>query len=280
MAYIGNTPALQYISMAKQTFTADSSTTSFVLDQSVANENELEVFVNNVRQEPGSGKAYTASGTTLTMSEAPTAGDEFYCIFQGKATQTVTPGSSTVTSSMLVDSAVTTAKINDSAVTSAKLSGVTQGITQADMFRLTTDITATNADITANLERVDDASFGRIGTGMTEASGIFTFPETGIYQVTAEGTFVNSGSTETSMDILIHVTQNNSTYDAVANIQNGVQSTSSAFQSGIKSCLVDVTDTSNVKVKFATDSLSSGSSLKGDTDVNKTTFTFIRLGDT
>ena len=27
------------------------------------------MFINNVRQEPGSGKAYTAAGTTLTMSE-------------------------------------------------------------------------------------------------------------------------------------------------------------------------------------------------------------------
>ena len=98
MAYIGNQPALQYITFAKQTFTADSATVAFTLDNSVANENELEVFVNNVRQEPGSGKAYTASGTTLTMSEAPNTGDDFYCIYQGKATQTVTPGNGTVSS--------------------------------------------------------------------------------------------------------------------------------------------------------------------------------------
>jgi len=97
MAYIGNQPALQYITFAKQTFTANGSTVAFTLDNSVANENELEVFVNNVRQEPGSGKAYTASGTTLTMSAAPTTGDSFYCIYQGKATQTVTPGASTGT---------------------------------------------------------------------------------------------------------------------------------------------------------------------------------------
>ena len=96
MAYIGNQPALQYITFAKQTFTANGSTVAFTLDNSVANENELEVFVNNVRQEPGSGKAYTASGTTLTMSEAPNTGDDFYCIYQGRATGTVTPGNGTV----------------------------------------------------------------------------------------------------------------------------------------------------------------------------------------
>lgn len=97
MAYIGNQPALQYITFAKQTFTANGSTVAFTLDNSVANENELEVFVNNVRQEPGSGKAYTASGTTLTMTEAPNTGDVFYCIYQGRATQTVAAPASTIT---------------------------------------------------------------------------------------------------------------------------------------------------------------------------------------
>ena len=85
MGFIGNKPADTFHTTVKQSFTADSSTTSFTLNQSVAGENEVELFINNVRQEPGSGKAYTAAGTTLTMSEAPTTGDDMYCIFQGKA---------------------------------------------------------------------------------------------------------------------------------------------------------------------------------------------------
>ena len=85
MAYIGNKPADTFHSTAKQSFTPDSSTTAFTLNQSVAGENEVELFINNVRQEPGTGKAFTAAGTTLTMSEAPTTGDDMYCIFQGKA---------------------------------------------------------------------------------------------------------------------------------------------------------------------------------------------------
>src|SRR6056300_386182 len=117
MAYIGNIPAVQYASFSKQTLTADSSTTSFTLDNAVANENELEVFVNNVRQEPGSGNAYTASGTTLTMSAAPTTGDSFYVIFQGKATQTVTAPAGSVTTSQLADGQVTNAKLQNSSIT-------------------------------------------------------------------------------------------------------------------------------------------------------------------
>ena len=85
MGFIGNKPADTFHTTVKQSFTPDSSTTAFTLNQSVAGENEIELFINNVRQEPGSGKAYTAAGTTSTMSEAPTTGDDMYCIFQGKA---------------------------------------------------------------------------------------------------------------------------------------------------------------------------------------------------
>ena len=85
MGFIGNKPADTFHTTVKQSFTPDSSTIAFTLNQSVAGENEIELFIKNVRQEPGTGKAFTAAGTTLTMSEAPTTGDDMYCIFQGKA---------------------------------------------------------------------------------------------------------------------------------------------------------------------------------------------------
>ena len=53
-----------------------------------------------------------------------------------------------------------------------------------DVFRLTTTLTTPDADITANLERADDAVIGKLGGNMTESSGVFTFPSTGIYKIT------------------------------------------------------------------------------------------------
>ncbi len=100
MGYIGNTPALKYASFAVQHFTT-SATTTYSLDNPVANENEIALFINNVRQEPGSSFAYTASGTTLTLSAATSASDTMYCVFIGKAVQTVTPASGSITSDML-----------------------------------------------------------------------------------------------------------------------------------------------------------------------------------
>jgi len=100
MGYLGNTPALSYTSFAVQHFTT-SATTSYTLDYSVANENEIRLVINNVVQQPGSSYAYTASGTSLTLSAATSATDTMYAVFLGKAVQTVTPANNTITNAML-----------------------------------------------------------------------------------------------------------------------------------------------------------------------------------
>jgi hypothetical protein len=98
MAYLGNQPALSYTSFAKQDFTT-SATTSYVLDNPVANANELALFINFVRQEPTT--AYSASGTSLTLTSATSASDDMYCVFLGKAVQTVNPPNASVGISQL-----------------------------------------------------------------------------------------------------------------------------------------------------------------------------------
>jgi hypothetical protein len=98
MPYIGNQNALAYTSFAKQDFTT-SATTSYTLDNPVANENEIALFINFVRQEPTT--AYTASGTSLTLTSATSASDDMYCVFLGKALQTVNPPAGSVGLSQL-----------------------------------------------------------------------------------------------------------------------------------------------------------------------------------
>jgi len=108
MGYLGNAPALAYTSFAKQDFTV-TATTSYSLDHPVANENELALFINFVRQEPGS---YSASGTTLTLTEATSSSDDMYCVYLGKAVQTVNPPNASVGTSQLASNAVTPAKMD------------------------------------------------------------------------------------------------------------------------------------------------------------------------
>ena len=122
MAYIGNTPAESFASFEKQVFTIVNSQTAYTLSHSVVNENDIRLVVNNVVQEPGSGKAYTASGTTLTLSAALVNGtDEMYCVILGRALQTVNPPNASVGTAQLGSDAVTGAKIVDDAISDEHL---------------------------------------------------------------------------------------------------------------------------------------------------------------
>ena len=120
MAYIGAEPAERYVSLEAQNFTV-SATTSYTLANSVTNENEIALFINNVRQQPGSSYAYTASGTTLTLSSATAATDTMYCIYLGKAVGTIAPPDNSVNSAQIVDGSITKNDIADLA--GSKLTG-------------------------------------------------------------------------------------------------------------------------------------------------------------
>ena len=148
------------------------------------------------------------------------------------------------------------------------------GITEADQFRLTADKSG-SSDVTANLERVDDASFAKIGTGMSESSGIFSFASTGLYQVTTFASFTSDGGGD-NCKMKIKVTTNNSSYDEVA---VAVAGSSGQENTGSATAFVNVTNVSNVKVKFSLDSMSGSSICVGNTDSSTTSFQFIRLGD-
>ena len=177
------------------------------------------------------------------------------------------------------DNTVTTAKIVDANVTTAKMfSGFANGITEADQWRLNTTLTSvTDQYITANLERVDNTGWEKLGTGMSESSGVFTFPSTGIYLVSFT-IAVYSNTTDNFVDNEIHVTTDNSSYNLIARGYAGY--TASASNSATIQTLIDVTNTSNVKVKFYVNSLQTTTNVSGTTDSSRTGFTFIRLGDT
>ena len=116
MAYIGIQPAEKFTSFATQEFST-SATTSYTLDHAVANENEIALFVNNVRQQPGSGKAYTATSTALTLSAATASTDTMYCVFLGRALQTVTPATNSINNAMVSSSAaIATSKLGTGAI--------------------------------------------------------------------------------------------------------------------------------------------------------------------
>ena len=97
MAYVG-TPidtTNQFQSLQGKRFSGDGSTTAFTLDIAPSSVFDIEVFVENVRQDPNS--AYSLSGTTLTFAAAPPSGtNNIYVVHQAKAVGTISPAAGTV----------------------------------------------------------------------------------------------------------------------------------------------------------------------------------------
>ena len=88
------------------------------------------------------------------------------------------------------------------------------GITMADSWRITANFTPTHdalTIITSNWGQDDETGYGRIGSSMTESSGIFTFPQTGIYEVSFTLTF--QGNSDYYIGTVIENTTNNSSYN-------------------------------------------------------------------
>ena len=148
MPYIGNQPSESFTSFATQEFST-SATTSYTLDHAVTNENEIALFINNVRQQPGSGKAYTATGTALTLSAATASTDTMYCVFLGRALQTVNPATNSISTAMISDNAITAAKLASgaggkllqSSLVTTSTNQALSSTTYADLTGMTLDIT-------------------------------------------------------------------------------------------------------------------------------------------
>ena len=117
MAYLG-TPidtTNQFQSLQGKRFSGDGSTTAFTLDIAPSSVFDIEVFVENVRQDPNS--AYGISGTTLTFTGAPPSGtNNIYVVHQAKAVGTINPTNDSVTASSIADDAVESEHLNDNII--------------------------------------------------------------------------------------------------------------------------------------------------------------------
>jgi len=260
----------------------------------------LTVSLNGLIQKPES--SYTVNNATLSFSSALTASDSIDFIIAERGITLQTPSAGSVNTAQLATDAVTAAKLNDdiisgqTALTSEPAdtdeflvsdAGTIKridyslikggGITNSQIWLLTSGLSTTGnssfADITANLSESTLTGYGRLGSAMSVSSGVFTFPSTGYWSVDAVYNFTGAegyGRGE------IKVTTNNSTYSTVAQSQE--ETDNQEYASLNMKAQIDVTDTSNVKVKF-TQGGTTGT-LSGSSSYWRTGFMFTRLGDT
>ena len=182
MAYIGKRPEDTFRGLAsKASFTGDGSTTAFDLSENALDggTNDIQVFVNNVRQEPGSGKSYTLGldGSSrvrrITFTVAPVASDAIYV---------VSPGRSSNEFNTVSDNAITTAKIQDGAITGAKIAAGT--VVASDIA----DGSITGAKINSTFDisgKTVTLASPKVTTALADSSG------NELLKVTATGSAIN-----------------------------------------------------------------------------------------
>ncbi len=177
---------------------------------------------------------------------------------------------------------ITIGKSGDTiALAGTTVTGITQGITEADQWRITTDHSGVST-LAANWERADSDGFNYIGTGMSESSGIFTFPSTGIWWIMFNGTSYTTGGESRYIRGSIETTLNGGGdgYSRAANFYTSAY-TASGYGGGSTNFIFDVTNTSQLLVRFAISQNQANTPyFQGNTNENYTYATFIRLGDT
>ena len=150
---------------------------------------------------------------------------------------------------------------------------------EIDHWRLASDHTTNNATI-SGWERNDDATFAYAGTGMSQSSGVFTFPKTGLYKVTAEVEIITSTS-DTVATVNAEVSSDSgSTYDSRGYMSvRGTSTDANGAGAVTRTVLVNVTNASTFRYRLYVESLGSGSTIEGNTGYDRTSIMFERIAD-
>ena len=160
------------------------------------------------------------------------------------------------------------------------------GITEADQWCLSSGFSpGSNAEtfINSGWARNITTPFTKIGTGMTESSGIFSFPSTGIYLIKLKLMLSADSVDQRLMRGSVYVTTDDGTYDKVVygmTSAYGSQVSNQAYCTSASDYMFDVTNTTTHKVKIYSSAAASGLTVRSDAADMASHVTFIRLGDT
>jgi hypothetical protein len=282
MAYIGKQPVVGNFQVcdAISVVNGQAAYTMQVASANVEpeNANHMLVSLNGVLQKPGS--SFTISGSTITFASNLVTGDviDFIQIL-GNVLDLGVPSDSTVSLAKLTATGTKSSSTflrGDNTFNTPPLGG----ITEADMHRLTTDFTGNVSPIANNWERVDDASFAKIGTGITNNSGTWSFGATGLYQLIFHTSFNHGSSDIRYIYNHLNVTVNNSSYVEIATGWTNLKLIgSTTYTSAELSTFINVDNVSNVKFKLGSNSDSGAAVTMGTTANSYTWVQTIRLGD-
>ena len=150
------------------------------------------------------------------------------------------------------------------------------GITMMDQWRITGDNNKTNDQvIDTNWQRYNTL-FAQIGTGVSESSGVFTFPQTGIYLLMCQHQMNGNAS---YAGIALQASSNSG--GSYSSITQGYQnmSTVGGYHHVTMHGILDVTNASTFRVRLVAVN-SASTQYSGSSSYFRNGITFIRIGDT
>ena len=293
MAYLGNIAANRFASTpATKRFSGDGSTTSFTLDTAASADQEILVSVDGVIQDSAN---YTVTGTTLDFGtgNAPSTGTGN--IFVNYIARPIATVGHPSTSNLQAAAGTFTSTLDVTGNTTLSgnltLTGTPTGnfITHIDQYRIIGNFDTDNNPLGSGtpsnntIERNDTTGAALLGTAMTNSSGIFSFPTTGLWRVETSVYYKADASTnDAGLKTDIQLTTDNSNFNTMARGSGNSHNTSLAAEDSVYvQVYLDITNTSTHKVKFTSDSTgNANTTIQGDTDISKTWFCFTRFGDT
>ena len=166
------------------------------------------------------------------------------------------------------------------AISGANLTGISAGITMFQRWVFTSNASfgSSYTVITSNFSA---RTSGAIGSSMTQSSGVFTFPSTGIYKISFFGNWLDQSANNDYLGQKIQYST-----DSGSSFSDGtvgwVSGEANDYSSQTVAMIFDVTNVSTHRVRFLAESQGNGAAFlfgaSGNSDLNY--FEFLRLGDT
>ena len=154
------------------------------------------------------------------------------------------------------------------------------GITQVDMWGLLNDVTTSTSQttITSGFTRFGLPEISGIGTGMTESSGVFSFPQTGLYQIKFHAVMKSNSADQRYIALkIMSDADGDGSFTAASQSFSSIPNLGFTFGTVQATTLIDVTNTTNQTVSFIAYSANSAI-LDSASTYPSTFFQFIRLG--
>ena len=250
MGYIGNQQAEGFVQRPTKQDLTGATGTSLTLTHAVSKEEDIDLYINNVKQEPTT--AYTVADTAVTLTGSVVASDDIYVVYNSLALQTVVPPDGSVTTAKLASGAVTNAKIDTMAATKLTghrtssniilFSGVGYNSTQAISTTTTTglfdDVTLSGSSYFSNVV----ANYNNMVDEDSETAR-FTPPEDGYYFINYQVAF-NGGNNNIYNGI--HLFKNTTQHTKAF---NNTSHSSSAYSSAVITAVLDLTTSDYVDFK-------------------------------